>query len=139
MTFDNAKYDEVSDLVKTIELEDADFDIFDTEITLRMCPQRHPKTGEINGDAAEYFVQETGRFAIYIWDCLGEKIQRPLLFHELVEIYHRTQGMEQTPAHNATMPWEKRFCEEYLTNSELNKYLEFKKEHGYNGFDISKK
>jgi len=135
MAFDDLKYRELSDLVRNIKLGWTNFDIVGIPCKLRTCPSRNPN-GSPNGQAAEYHNPE-GIWVVYLWEDIGEKIQRPLLFHEAVEICHREQGIEKTPAHNATMPWEKRFCDDYLTASELKEYLKFKKERGYNGFDLS--
>jgi len=137
MVFDDVKYREVSNLVRNIELGWVDFEIDNIPYVLMTCESKS-WDGSPNGKAAEYHHPEDV-WAIYLWEDIGEKIQRPLLFHEIVEIYHREQEMEMTPAHNATMPWEKRFCEDYLTNVELERYLQFKKEHSCNGFDLSDK
>ena len=139
MTFDETKYREASELVKSIELDWTRFNLFGIDYALRTCPSQNPN-GSQNGQAAEYAPQEErGEWAIYLWEDIEEHIQRPLLFHEVVEVYHRKLGMKKTPAHNSTMSWERRFCEDNLTNSNLEDYLRFKKEHGYNGFDLSDK
>ncbi|MFH1332498.1 MAG: hypothetical protein ABIH63_04425 [archaeon] len=137
MTFDEAKFREVSDLVRSLPIDWEDFDLFNTSYAVRAVPSKN-EDGSPNGSPAEYDLHENGQCGIYLWEDIGEKKQRPLLFHEMVEIYHKVAlDMSKIEAHNTTMPWEKRFCLEYLTPSELAKYLKFKKEHGCNGFDLS--
>ena len=131
MEFNDAKYKEVSDLVRNIKLDDLSFNLFDIYYFLRMCPHYNTETNQVNGHAAEYITPCDGNgFGIYIWNDLEEKIQRVLLLHEIIEVFHRNQGMEATPAHDATIPWERRFRGEYLTASETKKYLKFKKDNG---------
>jgi hypothetical protein len=145
MVFNEAKYREVSDLVKTIRLDDTDFELFNIRYNLLFCSSKD-KGGRKNGEAAEYIGRSNSDYDIYLWEDIGEKIQRPLLFHEIVETYHITQGSDKkhekleemiTRAHNATLPLEKRFCEDYLTSSEFEKYLKFKKDHGQKEFELS--
>jgi len=137
MAFSESKYKKVSKFVKTIKLEDDEFSLFGIDYALLICPSQNDDKSK-NGEAAEY-IRQPEEWVIYLWENIGEKIQRSLLFHEIVEIYHVAQKMKQTPAHNATMPLEKRFCEEYLTSSELENYLNFKKEQGCDGFELSKR
>ena len=154
MVFDEVKYMEVSDLVKTIKLGDTDFELFDISYNLLLCPSKNER-GYKNGEAADYYARSNDwndknhkrnyNFDIYLWEDIEEKIQRPLLFHEIVETYHITQGSEKgheeeleemiTRAHNTALTLEERFCEDYLTISEFEKYLKFKKGHGQNGFE----
>jgi hypothetical protein len=137
MTFDEEKYQQVSDIVNKMGIDYETFDLFGIPCVVVGAPSKNGD-GTPNGLPAEYAPQESGEWAIYIWEDLEEKIQKPLLFHEFVEVYHKAvMKIEKTPAHNATMSWEKRFCEEYLTPLELKKYLDFKKGYGYNGFDLS--
>jgi len=117
-----------------MEIESTYFDILGLGCTLWTCPSKD-SDGNLNGLPAEYQIPE-GIWTVYLWEDIGEKIQRPLLFHEAVEIYHMEEGIEKTLAHNAAMFWEKRFCKDYLTDSELKEYLLFKKEQGSNGFEV---
>ncbi len=132
MTFDKSKYKEVSELVKSIELKDQKFNLFGMEYELIIgLPEKYGYK-----EPAVYHFTDKERCGIFLEKNLDEKIQRPMLFHEIVEVYHRTLKMKGTPAHNAALPWEEKFCEEYLTKSELEEYLSFKKEHGCNGFEL---
>ena len=141
MVFDEAKYREVSDLVKTVKLDNSDnfpisFELFNINYNLLFCPSKD-EDGHEDVVVAFYAARSKDwndrkhkrsyNFDIYLWGDIGEKIQRPLLFHEIVETYHITKRMEATEAHNTTLPLEKRFCEDYLTSSEFEKYLKFKK------------
>ena|SRR3989344_1796558 len=128
--FGESGYRVYADFVSKMPIVWDYFELMGGDYKLILCDKR--------GQVAEYHVASNrDGLDIYLWGDLDEWIQRPLLFHELVEIYHRELGMNKTPAHNATMPWEKRFCEEHLNPSQLERLLEFKKEHGYNGFDLS--
>ncbi len=138
MVFDDIMYREASDLVRGVELDWIDFELFNIPYALRMCESKN-EDGSQNGLPAEYHFHENGMCGVYIWEEIGEKIQRPLLLHEIVEIYHKLAfNMSKTEAHNAALPWEKRFCDEFHTPVELEQYLMFKKQHGYNGFDLVK-
>jgi hypothetical protein len=79
--------------------------------------------------------RDKDRCEIFLQGNYREKIRKPLLFHEIVECYFMTRDVDVNSAHNLTLPQEKRFCEEYLTESELEKYLRFKKEWGCGGFE----
>lgn len=136
MVFDEKKYTQASAFINRIKIEDARFKLWDIPYALRTCPRLNAD-GSVNIEGADYLAQPK-EWAIYLCKELKRITQLPLLFHEIVEIYHREDGMEQTPAHNAAISLEKRFCEEYLTRSELKQYLEFKKEKGYDGFSLSK-
>ncbi len=135
MAFNNKTYKEISNLVKTLKIEDKEFDLNGIPCNLLLCPSKNENNLQ-NGTAAEYH-NPSRSYDIYLWEDIEEKIQRPLIFHELVEIVYREDGFGKTSAHNETMPWEKKFCEDYLTNLELNKYLNFKKDQGINGFETS--
>lgn len=139
MTFDESKYERVSELVKRIELEDQKFNLFGINYTLFV---RSPETEHIFeclfGDdltPATNIPRDEHRCEVYLQGNYGEKIRKPLLFHEIVESYFMTRDVDVNSAHNLTLPQEKRFCEEYLTESELEKYLRFKKEWGCDGFE----
>lgn len=135
MIFDDSKYRKASEFVKKIELDWTEFNLFNINYALRICPSVNPD-GSKNGEAAEYTYQKGEEWAVYLWEDIPEHIQRPLLLHEIVEVYNRNLGMDKTPAHNATMPREERFCRENMTKSNLKDYLNFKSEHGYNGFGL---
>ena len=129
MAFDESKYKETSELVKKIDLNGRDFNLFEIDFFLRICPHHNPVLDGRDGKVAEYTQRREGNqgFIIYSWGDLGEKIQRPLIFHQVVEIYHlEKEKMEKNEAHRATIPWEKRFCQEYLNNFELENYFKFK-------------
>jgi len=137
MAFDEEKYRQVFDIVKNMKIDYETFELFDISYVVLGVPSRNDD-GTVNGEPGDFSAHETGEWAIYVWEDLEEKIQKPILFHDIVDIYHMAaMGMDRAHSHNTTMPWEKRFCEEYLTPSELENYLKFKKEHGYNGFDLS--
>ena len=98
-------------------LEYRDFSIEDISYTFIPCPSKNDE-GETNGQPAEYNAQ-LNEWAIYIWEDLLEKIQKVLLFHEIIEIYFRAKyGMEKTPAHNATLLYEEQFRKELLSEDE---------------------
>ena len=104
------------------------FSIKDINYALRTCPSK-TKSGEINGQPGEYHAQAQ-EFAIYIWEDLMEKIQRVLLFHEITEVYFRKKhGMEKTPAHNATLPYEEQFRKELLSEDEEKSYQELRSKY----------
>jgi len=93
------------------------FSIADINYALRTSPSK-TDSGEVNGQPAEYYGQPD-EWAIYIWEDLMEKIQRVLLFHETTEIYFRVKfGMEKTPAHNATLPYEEQFKKDLISEEE---------------------
>ena len=129
MVFDELKYKETSELVKTIRLDYTNFDIFNIPCRLFPCSSINPQTGYPNGGPAMY-ANPSYTYDIYLWEDIPEKIQRPLLFHEIVEIYHRKQNFEMTPAHNIAIIWEERFCYDYLSKEELGKYIDFQKNIG---------
>jgi len=103
---------------------------------LVICPPKNDD-GSPNGLAAEYHVRGYRQADIYLWGDLGEHIQRPLLFHELTETGFLFSGMEKNSAHDAALQQEKRFCTEHLSPSELEAYLQFRKDSGSNGFEPS--
>ena len=101
-------------------IEDRDFSINEIHYALRLCPSKNTQNGEVNGKPAEYVLQPDEN-AIYIWDDLPEKIQQILLFHEVVEIYLRKSfELEETPAHNATLSYEKQFKKNFVSKDEEN-------------------
>lgn len=88
-----------------------DIEVDNIVYALRTCESINSR-GETNGQPVEYH-EQSGEWAIYIWDDLLEKVQRVLLFHEMVEIYFREKfGLEKTPAHNATLGYEEWFKKE---------------------------
>ncbi|KKT56120.1 MAG: hypothetical protein UW81_C0040G0006 [Candidatus Giovannonibacteria bacterium GW2011_GWC2_44_9] len=98
-------------------LEYRDFSIENISYTFIPCPSKNDE-GETNGQPAEYNAQ-LNEWAIYIWEDLLEKIQKVLLFHEIIEIYFKEKyDMETTPAHNATLPYEEQFRKEILSEDE---------------------
>src|SRR3989344_4425729 len=134
--FDESKYKEASELARTVEIGWTQFELFGITYNLMTTPSKNCD-GSQNGEAAEYRACGGYTWDIYLWEDLKENIQKPLLFHEIVEIYHRVHARMDNPrAHNATMPLEKRFCEDFLTRQELEEYLDFKKEQGYYGFNL---
>lgn len=134
--FGEEEYRIYADFVKGMPLVGDYFELMGGDYKLIPCEERGEKSA-CNESARYYYASNRDGWDLYYWDGLDEWVVRPILFHEVVELYHRELGMEKTPAHNATMPWEKRFCTENLSSSQLEKLLEFKKEIGYNGFDLS--
>jgi len=106
-------------------LKDRHFSIENINYALRICRSKNDKD-EVNGQPAEYYAQPN-EWAIYIWEDLMEKIQRVLLFHEITECYFRKKfGMEKTPAHNASLPYEKQIKKELLSEDEERVLKELK-------------
>lgn len=137
MAIDEAIYNETAELARNIDMIDYNqFDLFDLSYNLLLSPSGNDD-GSQNGLPAEYACPNNDlEWDIYLWEDIKEKIQRPLLFHEVIEIYNkRIAHMDEIPAHNAAMEAEKRFCSEFLTKQELEDYLVFKKEYGCNGFE----
>ena len=134
--FDESKYKEASELARNVEIGWTEFELFGITYNLMTTPSENCD-GSQNGEAAEYRAWEKYRWDIYLWEDLKEKIQRPLLFHEIIEIYNKVHTRMGDPqAHSAAMPLEKRFCNEFLTKEELEEYLDFKEKQGYYGFHL---
>ena len=93
------------------------FSIEQINFALRTSPSRDD-SGDQNGQPAEY-IHQPNEVAIYIWEDLPEKIQRVLLFHEIIEVYLRqTYGLDKTPAHTITLTYEDQFRKEILSDKE---------------------
>lgn len=107
-----------------------DFVINGIEFALRTCESKKDD-GTPNGQPAEYFFPE-GKFAIYIWEDLLENIQRVLLFHEMVEIYLRTEyALEKSSAHNVTLVYEEQFRKQLLSEEEEALYQKLRREYSF--------
>ena len=122
-------YKEVSDLVKNMKIKRQHFEFSGIKYVLIPCSSRDPN-GNPNGLPAEWAYPE-GSPVIYLWEDIEERIQRPLLFHEIAEVYYiLSTNLKRKQAHEKALQLERRFCEEYLTKDEFNEYTKFKKEYG---------
>lgn len=112
-------------------LESHEFTIENINYVLTPCPSKNGQ-GEVNGQPAEYHQHpDANTWEIYIWEDLPEKIQRVLLFHEIIEIYFREKyGTETTPAHNAVSPYEKEFVRGYISEDEERTTQELRSKYG---------
>lgn len=135
-SFGEKEYRIYADFVKNMPLVWDYFKLMGGNYRLIPCEKRGEDSA-CEESASYYPASNRDGWDIYYWDGLDEWIARPIIFHEVVELYHRELGMGKTPAHNATMLWEKRFCIDNLSSSQLERLLEFKQEIGYNGFDLS--
>lgn len=109
-------------------IEDCNFDVDNINYALRICPSKNVY-GNANGEPGEYVLQPN-EWAVYIWEDLPENIQRVILFHEIIEIYFRDKhGLDQTPAHNATLPYEEEFKNKFLSDEEKKQIQELRKNY----------
>ena len=116
---------EIQLAVLTMPLEDHEFLVENQKFILRVCPSKNDQGG-MNGQSGEYFARGDA-WVIYVWDDLPEKIQRVIIFHEIVEVYFLvTYSEEQSVAHEAALPYEEDFKKGLLSADEERQIQELR-------------